>query len=157
MKIRLATAHDIAAGVELGRRMHAITRFSAYDFNAQRVETQLRNLVTIGQNARGSHCFLVAEDNAGQMTGALLGCIEQHFFSDLKVASVIHYVVLPERQMSGAGLRLLTAFRAWAVNRGVFELAVGINSGVEPEKSDRFLKRLGFQFNGGNYSARLAS
>lgn len=49
MKIRLATAHDISAGVELGRRMHAITRFSAYDFNAQRVETQLRNLVTIGQ------------------------------------------------------------------------------------------------------------
>lgn len=156
MKIRLATANDIAAGVELGRRMHAITRFSAYDFNAQRVETQLRNLVAIGQNTRGSHCFLLAEDNAGQMAGALLGCIEQHFFSDLKVASVIHYVVLPERQMSGAGLRLLTAFRAWAVNRGVFELAVGINSGVEQEKSDRFLKRLGFQFNGGNYSARLA-
>lgn len=37
--------------------------------------------------------------------------VEPHFFSDRFVASVIHYDVLPENRMGGAGLRLLMAFR----------------------------------------------
>jgi len=40
-------------------------------------------------------------------------------------------------------------------NRGVFELSVGINSGVELEKMDRFLQRLGFRQTGGNYALSL--
>lgn len=155
MKIRYATSNDVAAGVELGRRMHAMTRFAAYDFNAERVAQNLRAVIETGQTTHGTHCFFVAEDGSGQVIGALIGCVERHFFSDLPVASVIHYDVLPERRMSGAGLRLLTAFRKWAENRGVFELSVGINSGVELEKMDRFLTRLGFRPTGGNYSLVL--
>jgi len=59
--------------------------------------------------------------------------------------------------MSGAGLKLLVAFRKWAENRGVFELSVGINSGVELEKMDRFLKKLGFRQTGGNYALSLVN
>lgn len=155
MKIRFATLNDIPACIEGGRRMHALTRFSAYDYNAERVAQNLRAVIETG-HAKGTHCFLVAEDNAGQIIGALIGCVERHFFSDLLVASVIHYDVLPDRRMGGAGLKLLTAYRKWAENRGVFELAVGINSGVELEKMDRFLSRLGFRRTGGNYSLSLA-
>ncbi len=156
MKIRFATLNDIPAGIEVGRRMHALTRFAAYDFNAERVGHNLRAVIETGQHAKGTHCFLVAEDDSGQIVGALIGCVERHFFSDLRVASVIHYEVLPERRMSGAGLKLLTAFRKWAENREVFELSVGINSGVELERMDRFLRRLGFRQTGGNYSLPLA-
>lgn len=85
----------------------------------------------------------------------MIGCVEQHFFSEQLVASIIHYDVLPEKRMGGAGLRLLTAFRKWAENRGAFELSAGINSGIELDKMDRFLRKLGFQQTGGNYSLRL--
>ena len=156
MKIRFATLEDIPACVEGGRRMHALTRFSAYDYDAERMARQLRAVIETGQNAHKTHCFFVAEDHTGDIVGALIGCVEQHFFSDLLVASVIHYDVLPERRMSGAGLKLLIAFRKWAQNRGVFELSVGVNSGVELAKMDRFLRRLGFQQTGGNYSLSLA-
>ncbi len=77
-------------------------------------------------------------------------------FSPLLVASIIHYDVLPEKRMGDAGLKLLTTFRQWAENRGAFELSVGINSRVEIEKMDRFLRKLGFQRTGGNYSLPLA-
>lgn len=157
MKIRFATLHDVPACVEGGRRMHAMTRFSAYDYNAERVALNLRAVIETGQNANKTHCFFVAEGDAGQIIGALIGGVERHFFSDLLVASVIHYDVLPERRMSGAGLKLLAAFRKWAQNRGVYELSVGINSGVELEKMDRFLKRLGFRQTGGNYALELSS
>lgn len=155
MRIRYAALEDIPACIEFGRRMHAATRFVIYDYNAKRLEHNLRAVIEVGQNANRTHSFFVAEDESGQIIGALIACVERHFFSDLLVASVIHYDVLPERRMGGAGLKLLIAFRQWAENRGAFELSLGVSSGVEMEKMDRFLKRLGFRQTGGNYALSL--
>ena len=88
MKIRFATLNDVPACIELGRRMHAITRFAAYDYNAERLAQNLRAVIEIGQNAHKTHAFFVVEDPAGQIVGALIGGVERHFFSDLLVASV---------------------------------------------------------------------
>src|SRR5574340_1302560 len=107
MKIRYATLDDIPASVETGRRFHAMTRFAAYDYDAERVARNLRALIELGANATRPHCFFIVEDSDGQPAGILIGCIESHTFSAQPVASVIHYVVLPEKRMSGAGLRLL--------------------------------------------------
>ncbi|MBV1786785.1 GNAT family N-acetyltransferase [Marinobacterium sp. D7] len=155
MKIRFATPDDVAPFVEMCRVFHAMTRFAAYDYNPERVAHNLKAVIDIGQNGKGSHCFFVAEDSQGQPVGGLIGCIERHFFSDQPVASIIHYDVLPERRMGGAGLRLLTAFRKWAENRGAFEISAGVNSGAEIQKMDRFLRKLGFRQTGGNYSLML--
>ena len=147
MKIRFARHEDIPVLVELGRRFHAMTRFAVYDYDAERVAQHLRAVL---DDTRGRYCFLVAEDGGGRPVGGLIGCIERHFFSDKPVASVIHYDVLPEKRMGGAGLRLLIAFRKWAENRGAVELNAGVNSGVDMDKMDRFLRRLGFRLTGGN-------
>ncbi len=155
MKIRFATLHDIPAVVETGRIFHAMTRFSAYEYNVQQLSENLAAVIASGQNAKGTHCFFVAEDDGGKFCGGLIGCAERHFFSHQLVASVMHYDVLPEKRMSGAGLKLLTAFRKWAENRGAFELSVGVNSGIAMDKMDRFLKRLGFEQTGGNYSLTI--
>jgi L-amino acid N-acyltransferase YncA len=157
MKIRFATLEDIPAVIEAGREFHAMTRFAAYDYNAERLSENLRAVISAGQNAKGTHCFFVAEDDQGKFCGGLIGCAERHFFSHQLVASVIHYDVLPEKRMSGAGLKLLTAFRKWAENRCAFELSVGVNSGIGMDKMDRFLKRLGFAQTGGNYSLVLGA
>lgn len=157
MKIRFATLDDVPAFVELGRDFHALTRFAAYDYNPARVARQLQAAIETGQNRNNTHCFFVAEDSQGQAIGGLIGCVEQHFFSEQLVASIIHYDVLPEKRMGGAGLRLLTAFRKWAENRGAVELSAGVNSGIELDKMDRFLRKLGFRQTGGNYSLPLTA
>ncbi len=157
MKIRFATLEDVPTFVELCRRFQAMTRFAAYDFNAARFAQQIRAVIETGQNRNGTHCFFVAEDSQGQAVGGLIGCIEQHFFSEMLVASIIHFDVLPEKRMGGAGLRLLTAFKKWAENRKAVELSVGVNSGVDLDKMDRFLRKLGFRHTGGNYSLGLGS
>ncbi|MBI5790272.1 MAG: hypothetical protein HZA63_02230 [Rhodocyclales bacterium] len=152
MKIRFAKLEDVPALVELGRRIHAVTRFSQFEFNPDRVAGNLAALI---QDTRGMYCFFVAEDSTGLPVGGLVGCVERHVFSDQLVATLIHYDVLPEKRMGGAALRLMIAFRKWAENRGVFELNAGISSGVELKKMDRFLRKLGFRFIGGNYSLIL--
>lgn len=152
MKIRFATQDDVPVFVEMGRRFHAMTRFHVYDYDSERMAISLSAVV---QNPRGSHCFFVAEDSTGKAVGGLIGCIEQHFFSNRLVASVIHYDVLPEKRMGGAGVRLLMAFKKWAENRGAVELNAGVNSGTDLGKLDSFLRRLGFKMTGGNYSLML--
>lgn len=149
MKIRFATMDDIPTFVEMGRTFHSTTRFHVYDYNAERLAANLRAVI---ENKQKTHCFFVAEDSQGEAIGCLVGCIESHFFSDKLVASIIHYDVLREKRMGGAGLKLLTAFRKWAENRGGFELSVGINSGTDLKQMDSFLRKLGFQLTGGNYS-----
>ena len=71
------------------------------------------------------------------------------------MANTAPFPLLAKRHMSRSGLRLLSAFLKWMGNRGVLELSVGINSGVELEKMDRFLQRLGFRQTGGNYALSL--
>ena len=155
MKIRFATLDDVPAFVELGRTFHAMTRFATYNYSPDRVAQQLTAVIDTGQNRQGTHCFLVAEDGERRPIGGLIGCVERHFFSDQVVASIIHYDVLPDKRMSGSGLGLLMAFRAWAENRNAVELNAGVNSGIDLDKMDRFLRRLGFQQEGGNYALRL--
>lgn len=153
MKIRFATMEDIPAIVELVPKFQANTRFRSYDFNPQRVRDNLRVAI---ENPRGTHCVFVVENAEGEPVGGLIGCVEKHFFTDQMVASVIQYNLLPENRMGGAGIKLLTAFKKWAENRGAFELAVGITSGTDLKQMDRFLRKLGFQMTGGNYSMALS-
>lgn len=152
MKIRFATLEDIPVFVEMARTFHGLTRFKDYDYNPERMASSLQAVI---DNPRGTHCFFVAVDESGTPAGGLIGCVESHFFSDKLVASVIHYDVLPEKRMGGAALKLLTAFKKWAENRNAFEITAGVNSGTELKRMDSFLRKLGFQMTGGNYSMKL--
>jgi len=152
MNIRFATINDISVFVELGKQVHSTTRFKQYGYNEEKMAKQLRAII---DDVKGTHCFFVAESDNKEPVGWLLGCIESHLFSEHAIASVINYGVVPGKRMSGAGLRLLTAFRKWAENRGAVELNAGVNSGIDLDKMDTFLRKLGFELTGGNYSLAL--
>ena len=155
MIIRFARITDIPACIELGHQLHQITRFSRYAFEPERIAASLHSLITIGQDQKRSHCLLLAENSGAQLTGCLLACIERHVFSDQPVASLITFGVLPQNRMGGTALKLLDAFKRWAQNRGAFEINAGVNSGLDIDKTDRLMKRLGFEATGGNYALRL--
>lgn len=53
--------------------------------------------------------------------------------------------------MGGHGLRLMLAFEHWARNRGVAEIAFGINSGAGHEVVGAFARKLGFVGVGENF------
>lgn len=157
MKVRYGTTNDVSALAALGSRIHAETRFAAYDYSMMRVQESLHSMISLGQNERGTNCVLIAEDDHGNIAGILIGVIERHIFSDLPVASVMVYYVFPDKRMSGAGFRLITAFRKWADNRAAFEICVGITSALQLHRTDRFLTRIGFERTGGNYSLQSKS
>ena len=155
MNIRFATIGDIPHCIELGRYFHEKTRFSKYEYQEELVNKNLLGLIEIGQNKQKTHCFLLAENTNNVLVGALIACIDKHIFSNQPVANVISFGVLPQARMTGAAIRLLQAFHVWSQKRGVFELNVGINSGVHIQKSDHLMKKLGFISTGGNYALSI--
>jgi L-amino acid N-acyltransferase YncA len=147
MSIRFATLNDIPTLIEIGRGMHAITRFKTYPFNAQKTANSLAALV---RHDKGKYAMLVAKTSEHKIVGGLIGLIEQPMFSDAFVASIMHIDVLPEARMGGYGVRLIKAFEQWAKNRDAFEICFGVNSGNDSAKN-AFIKRLGYQSVGTNF------
>jgi GNAT superfamily N-acetyltransferase len=148
MAIRFATVEDIPALVALGKRMHAITRFRAFDYDDERVSQALHAALVEG---RGRYVCFVAVDSDKQLAGTLLAVLERHIFSEQLTASVMHYDVLPERRMGGYGLRLMKAFEQWAINRKAAEISFGVNSGEGCEQVGSFARRIGFAVVGENF------
>ncbi len=69
--------------------------------------------------------------------------LERQIFSDLLTASVMHFVVLREKRMSGYGLRLLKAFEQWARNRKAMEIGFGITGGFKADAVCGFARNSG--------------
>lgn len=148
MPIRFADLQDVPALVTLGKRMHAITRFSHFEFDEVRVAHALTAALTEGKKR---YVCLVAEGSQDNLVGGLLAVLEQHIFSSQLTASIMHFDVLPEARMAGWGVRLLHAFELWAKNRQVVEISFGINSGDELGTVGRFAIRMGFEKVGENF------
>jgi GNAT superfamily N-acetyltransferase len=148
MPIRFATLHDVPHLVEGGKKMHALTRFKNQPYLDERVTKAFNDLIERGE---GKYVFFVAENGDKQIVGALIGVLEQQIFSDLLTASVMHFDVLPEARMGGWGVRLLKAFEQWAKNRSVFEISLGVNSGVQAKNVGEFVMRMGYVSVGENF------
>ena len=154
MKLRLATKDDIPTMVELGRGIHAESRFAALPYDAEKLSRALAGL--LDRQIRGSHCFLLAENSQARVIGGFIGGMESYFFTSAKSANSILIWVAPDYRGSAAALRLIGAFREWAKSNGATEVCMLVSSGVAIGRTDRFLKRLGFKQTGGNYSISLA-
>lgn len=155
MNIRFATLADVPACVEFGYRIQRSTHLSRFPYKHAVVEKNLRSLIITGQQHRRSHCLLLAEDAEGMVVGGLIGCVESHLFSDRPIANLVAYGVVPAHRMTGAAVRLLKVFVEWAKRRGVDEVNVGVNSGIDLDRTDRFMKKMGFAKTGGNYAMRI--
>jgi GNAT superfamily N-acetyltransferase len=153
MKLRLANKDDIPAMVELGRGVHAESRFAALPYDAVKLARALEGL--LDRQARGTHCFLLVENREGRVIGGFIGGLESYFFTSARSANSILIWVAPEYRGSAAALRMISAFREWAKKNGATEACILVASGVAIGRTDRFLQRLGFKQTGGNYAVSL--
>ena len=103
MRVRLATASDEEALLEMGRCMHAESRFSRYPLD----HTKLRKLIELSLTDGKVHCILVAQNLHGQLTGMLGGHVQNMFFTDALIAQDKFFYVLPESRGTSAALKLL--------------------------------------------------
>jgi len=148
-KIRFATAADIPALVELGKAIHGETRLSRFPFNPKRLAAQFESILS---PPRSDYCVFVAEKETFGLVGLFWGQISQYYFSDALVATDFMFYVRPELRGTPLAVRLIHGFRQWATNRGADEVCINMTTGIDIDRFDRFLRHMGFDYTGGNYS-----
>ncbi len=140
--------NDIERMIKLGRSMHAESIAHDIPFSEERLRQLGVNALLDGSG----YCLLLIESEA-DLQGFLVGQAGPHLFSDAIGATCSLFYVQPRYRGGLSAVKLLHAFRRWAVVQGAVRLYVPIASGVRLAQTDRFLSRLGFQLSGGNYCA----
>lgn len=150
MLIRFAT-HDDIPKLIANWRQYEQGRFAHIAFDEAKFAATMKSLI----DAKATHCLFVAEYEDQSICGVLAGKIDYYYFSSQPIAQMILYWVRPNQRMSPAAVKLMLAFRKWAQNREVAELVAGVTSGESIDKTDSFLKKMGFRLTGGNYAMPL--
>lgn len=152
-KIRFASKNDIPELVKLGKEIYLESQQKDLGFDEARLRNQIEACL---RPESKNYCLFVAE-REGRIIGVFWGHIDQHFFSKALVATEYMFYVKPDFRGTSVALRLMHAYKTWAENRNAQEIMICMTIGVEPEKFDRFIKKLGFQYVGGNYSMRVGA
>lgn len=148
-EIRFASVHDIPEIVNLGKSIHAENRLARLPFDGNKLAEQFKSIL---DPPNGRYCLFVGDVPNSGISGGLLGYVTGHLFSDTLVTTNYIYFVNPEYRGSSLAIRLITAFRKWAENRGTTLFCISQTTAIETKRFDKFMKHIGFEFSGGNFS-----
>lgn len=143
--VRCATKTDVPALVELGRAMHAESRYRELAFSDAKLQALLEVLV-------GGGGFVLVYERGGAPVGMFAGAVMELYFSDAKLAFDYFLFVRPEHRGGFGAARMVSAFIAWAKAEGAALIDIGISTGVTPERTGALYERLGLAHVGALYS-----
>lgn len=147
--IRMAEdMHDIERMVDLGRVAHEESQFAELEYAPDKLVKFGAN--GLNEEGRKRTCLMMAE-NGNDLVGVVVASVSEHWFSRELGASALLFYVHPNHRGGMAAIKLLHGFRKWANNRSVKRININVTTGVDMARSDKLMRRLGFEFTGGNY------
>ena len=140
--VRQALPADVPRLVELGALMHAESpRFRDFAYLPERCAASLLNVMAHPQG------FAVVAECQEEVVGGMLAIAVPHYACDMVQASDLALFVSPDARGGAVAARLVRAYRRWASQLGA-EPNIGLNTGVEPERTGQLLEALGAQQTG---------
>lgn len=141
--IRPAHAGDIPRLVDLGAVMHSESpRFRDFAYQRERVVSMIEWLMGSPQGL-----VLVADQQFEGVIGGIMAMTMPHYACELVQASDLALFVHPEFRGGSAALRLVRGYLDWARDMGA-EPSIGVNTGVQPERTGKLLAALGAEQTG---------
>ena len=142
MIIRKAKEGDMEAIIKLGRDMYDESELQGMDFKEDRCRNYFLGLLATG--------LAIVSEIDGIVMGMFGAELQKHIFSnDYMTMDVLNYVV-PERRGGSAAQRMITVYIAWAKELKVkpCNIWLGINAGINVDRTERFYNKLGFNRSG---------
>ena len=112
-----------------------------------------RTLETLSRMIASPDYLVVVSDTGEELTGVIIGSVNQEPFSEHLFAQMHVWYVRPEARGSWTGYRLARIYRDWAQMVGAKTATFEINSGVANERAGALAKKLGFRHIGEMYKA----
>ena len=156
LQVRLLRSEtDIQASLELSRLFLQESQYAGWEPNTQERIDYLRTNM-LGKPDR----FAVLIAYYRERPVGYLECVANRLmFHQQIITSTLGFYVISEIRKTLLGgrvaLKLLAAYRNWALNRRAVEMHLYVTSGIRLDKTDRFLRRVGFCQMGGSYSLTL--
>lgn len=151
MKFRNAMPVDIDRIVELGGMMHRESRFRDRNFNHEKVAALVLRMMRQTENC----LVIVATTDDGFIIGGLMGMVVEDWFGDDRVVQDLALFIDPEQRGYMAATHLIAAFSEWAQSMGCVETEMGVNTGINPERTGRMFEAVGFRRVGLLYSRAI--
>lgn len=151
----VSDASDMSAILRLARDAHQQSRFRDIPFS----EEKATKIVEKALLDRKRHGILLAL-KGDVAVGGLHCSVGEYFIGTGTLIATIHNINIASNvgstMLSGrTTLGLLTGARTWAKARGAKEILLNVTSGKDLERTHKLMKRLGFEFVGGNYAAEV--
>jgi GNAT superfamily N-acetyltransferase len=144
----VAKNEDITRLLELGRQMHAESRFALLPFDDSKVRGLFENLI-------GGAGIIFVYKREAEIVGFGLFSTGEIFFGHSLLAFELGVFILPEYRGGMGAVRIIGAARQWAIERGAVMLDLGITTGVTEDRSGRFYESMGAQRVGALFSMDL--
>ena len=138
MIIRKATQEDIEKAIILGRVYYLEASEKAMHFDENKGRELIKKLLEGGLG-------IVAEED-GQIIGMMGAEIFSYWFSDSLMAHDVMIYIAPDQRGRGIGSSLIRVYIEWALSQGVERenIFIGIDSGIDTEKTEKKYNSLGF-------------
>lgn len=134
------TADDIAAFIGVAYAMVRESNFSNLEFSAAVFALRLAGY------AAADHCLaLLAEDAHGLAVGGIIATLGESDFGPDLIAQDHGVYVHKGYRGSSAGRQLINAYTQWAKDKGAKRICFGVQTGIDPDRTAKFLSRLGYR------------
>ena len=151
---RASHQEDILAIRDITLEYHSESRYAHIPFS----ERKFIRMFSKAISSPNDTLSLYVQHN-GKTVGLLNAGAGDYYLGDggRMVTVYALYVSKPVRASSLGGritVKLLRILNDWARTQQAEEMHVHVTSGVEPERTDRLLRRLGYRTYGGNYARK---
>lgn len=139
----------------IAHEFHAESRYAHLQFSDEKMIHQYTKAIS---NPRG--VLVIYVQYAGETVGLLQAGVGDYYLG-IGGRMVTIYSLYVAAKIRGSylggkvGVKLLRLVTEWAKSQAAEEMHIHATSGIEPNRADKMLTRMGFETIGGNYVVRL--
>ena len=143
---RKARSEDLGRIIPLCVSMQAETEYMRFPINMEKLESFILGMTD------GDDGFVLVAERGEDIVGLFIGCRHEMFFSDLDQASEMLFYVAQSARGSIVGKRMIQRFEEWALEHNCARVLIGVSSGVNTDRTEALLGKIGFKAIGGFYA-----
>jgi hypothetical protein len=151
---QVVSSDDLPGLIDIARQYHSESRYAGIPFSEGKF------LKALARSVEDKNAVSIVADLNGVAVGLMGANIGDYFMgTGARIATNYIFYVSPVIRGSllggRAAVKLMQLFSHWAKINGATEINIHAVSGIQPERTDRFLRSCGFAQYGGNYAKQV--